>query len=163
MDGCRVGGRGGGAWLAGCIYGLVRLALSLLWSRTNAPRMAVTEEPKVSSPPTDKPAAKAEMVVVNSENTEFSAGVLGGIAGEFVARGISHTDCCRLLLIGSTIVVQRANAGLGYPCVIVCINSQCYYKWKQLLDARKLAMVRFKAQGWYYSTVYSTVFKYNYI
>lgn len=42
--------------------------------------MSVTEEPKVSS---SKGAdEKAPMVVVNSENTEFSAGVLGGIAGE---------------------------------------------------------------------------------
>lgn len=43
--------------------------------------MAVTEEPKVSTPP--KSEEKAPMVVVNTENTEFSAGVLGGLAGEF--------------------------------------------------------------------------------
>lgn len=46
--------------------------------------MAVTEEPaKVSTPgKADDKGPKAEMVVVNTENTEFSAGVLGGIAGE---------------------------------------------------------------------------------
>lgn len=50
------------------------------------PRMVATEEPKVSAPPTPNastpPPSKAEMVVVNTENTEFSAGVVGGIAGE---------------------------------------------------------------------------------
>ena len=47
------------------------------------PRMAVSEEPKVSTPAqAEDKATKAEMVVVNTENTEFSAGVLGGIAGE---------------------------------------------------------------------------------
>lgn len=47
--------------------------------------MAVTEEkPKVSTPgKTDD--TPSQMVVVNPENTEFSAGVLGGIAGEFAA------------------------------------------------------------------------------
>lgn len=47
--------------------------------------MATKEEPKVSMPPKlDAPAppAKAEMVLVNAENTEFSAGVVGGIAGK---------------------------------------------------------------------------------
>lgn len=45
--------------------------------------MAVSEEPKVSTPAqAEDKATKAEMVVVNTENTEFSAGVLGGIAGE---------------------------------------------------------------------------------
>lgn len=45
--------------------------------------MAVSEEPKVSTPSqAEDKSSKAEMVVVNTENTEFSAGVLGGIAGE---------------------------------------------------------------------------------
>lgn len=46
--------------------------------------MSMTEEPKVSTPKTSEPAAaeKAPLVTVNTENTEFSAGVLGGIAGE---------------------------------------------------------------------------------
>ncbi|CAM9403076.1 unnamed protein product [Sphacelaria rigidula] len=50
--------------------------------------MVATEEPKVSAPPTPNastpPPNKAEMVVVNTENTEFSAGVVGGIAGFIV-------------------------------------------------------------------------------
>lgn len=45
--------------------------------------MAVSEEPKVSTPSqAEDKGTKAEMVVVNAENTEFGAGVLGGIAGE---------------------------------------------------------------------------------
>lgn len=55
-----------------------------LGAASRVPRMTVTDEPQVSTPPVDeeKPAAKASMVVVNADNTEFSAGVLGGVAGE---------------------------------------------------------------------------------
>lgn len=108
--------------------------------------MAVTEEPKVSSPPKDKPAAKAEMVVVNSENTEFSAGVLGGIAGEFVVRGISHTVCCSYY---HRVYYCSATGKWGAWLLLCsrCINSQCCYKWKRLLGARKLAMVSERKDG----------------
>ncbi|CAN0349201.1 unnamed protein product [Ascophyllum nodosum] len=47
--------------------------------------MSVTEEPKVSTPTLSEPAKeKAPLVAVNTENTEFSAGLLGGIAGFFI-------------------------------------------------------------------------------
>ncbi|CAM9203681.1 unnamed protein product [Hapterophycus canaliculatus] len=47
--------------------------------------MSVTEEPKVATPKADDTPEKAPMAVaVNPENTEFSAGVLGGVAGFFV-------------------------------------------------------------------------------
>lgn len=46
--------------------------------------MVATEEPKVSAPPTSSPPPKSEMVVVNNENTQFSAGIVGGIAGFIV-------------------------------------------------------------------------------
>lgn len=46
------------------------------------PRMAVTDEPK------EKEETKGALTVaVNTENTEFSAGVLGGLAGEFLREG----------------------------------------------------------------------------
>ncbi len=50
--------------------------------------MSVTEEePKVSTSSVGKEEKKAPMaVVVNTENTQFSAGVLGGIAGETAER-----------------------------------------------------------------------------
>ena len=55
------------------------------------PRMAVSEEPKVSTPSqAEDKSSKAEMVVVNTENTEFSAGVLGGIAGEKLKCTLVH-------------------------------------------------------------------------
>lgn len=54
--------------------------------------MSVTDEPKVSTKSVGGADEKAPMVVVNTENTEFSAGVLGGLAGEiFRQRRIMRT------------------------------------------------------------------------
>lgn len=61
--------------------------------------MVATEEPKVSAPPTpdsSTPPKKAEMVVVNTENTEFSAGVVGGIAGKRYG-GRNDGKLCQLI------------------------------------------------------------------
>lgn len=62
---------------------MVKFLAAALWNGSRVrPLMVATEEPKVSAPPTSSPPPKSEMVVVNNENTQFSAGIVGGIAGE---------------------------------------------------------------------------------
>lgn len=73
------GARGGG----GCC---ARSSCEQTPNETRLPRMSVTEEPKVSTSKVggggDDEEKAPLAVVVNTENTQFSAGVLGGIAGE---------------------------------------------------------------------------------
>ena len=77
--------------------------------------MSVTEEPKVSTPTLSEPAKeKAPLVAVNTENTEFSAGLLGGIAGERVclfsvlsASAFVTTTCSILFVITVILYVIR--------------------------------------------------------